>query len=137
MTKDPAIAAHQLKQLLIDSSPLIEEYTSKVCPGCIEVCCRQKHGTYRETDRAYLRSLGEDVPPRDGSRPLEGPCELMGPKGCVHPRWMRPFKCTWFFCGPLLTALDEGPTKKARRVSAALQEMADLHAELLKTGFGK
>jgi hypothetical protein len=43
---------------------------------------------------------------------------------------MRPFRCTWYFCEPLLAALNNGPQKKARRLSAALQEMIDLYAEL-------
>jgi hypothetical protein len=38
---------------------------------------------------------------------------------------MRAFKCTWYFCEPLLAALNEGEPRKARRLSAALQEMVD------------
>ncbi|HSB35104.1 MAG TPA: hypothetical protein VLG39_11655, partial [Nitrospirota bacterium] len=73
MTDDRAAIARKLKQLLIDSSPLMEEFTSVVCPDCTEVCCRQKHGLYRERDILYLILLGEDVPERDASLPLEGP----------------------------------------------------------------
>jgi hypothetical protein len=130
MTDDHALVAEKLRQLLIDSSPLIEEYTAAVCPDCTDVCCRQKHGLYRERDISYLDGLGMTVPTRDGARPLEGPCEAMGPTGCVHPRWLRPFKCTWYFCEPLLAALDEGPQKKARRLSAVMQEMIDRYGAL-------
>ena len=130
MTKDSVSAAHTLKQLLIASSPLIEEYTATVCPGCTDVCCRQKHGLYRESDVWYLHALGEAIPKRDGSRPLEGPCEMMGPQGCTQPRWMRPFKCTWYFCDPLLAAMSEGPQKQARRLTAVMQEMIDLYGAL-------
>ena len=132
MTEKRTIIAEQLKHLLIESSTVIEEYTAAICPGCTDVCCKQKHGTFRENDILYLRALGIDVPPQDQGRPPEGPCELMGPRGCVQPRWLRPFKCTWFFCEPLLEALSEGPPRKARRVSAMLQEMADLYGELGK-----
>lgn len=117
--------AEKLKQLLIESSPLIEEYTAGVCPDCIDVCCRQKHGLYRERDIRYLQTLDVAVPPRDSARPLEGPCEAMGPQGCVLPRWLRPFKCTWYFCEPLLAALNRGPQKKARQISTVMQEMID------------
>lgn len=122
--------AEQLKRLLIDSSPLIEEYTANVCPACEDVCCRQKHGLYREQDIRYLRALGETLPQRDGTRPLDGPCESMGTRGCVQPRWMRPFKCTWYFCDPLLAAMNEGAQKKARRLAAVMQEMIDLYGAL-------
>jgi hypothetical protein len=130
MTNEPSLAAEKLRQLLIDSSPLIEEYTASVCPECADICCRQKHGLYRERDISYLNGLGVAVPQRDGSRPTEGPCEAMGPTGCVQPRWMRPFKCTWYFCEPLLAALNEGPQKKARRLSALMQEMIDLYSAM-------
>ena len=132
MSKKRTVVAEQLKQLLIQSSPLIEEYTAAICPGCTDVCCRQKHGTFRDNDILYLHALGIDVPPRDQGRPPDGPCELMGPRGCEQPRWLRPFKCTWFFCGPLLKTLSESPPRKARRVSTMLQEMADLYGELAK-----
>jgi hypothetical protein len=130
MTNNDSAIAQKLKNLLIESSPLIEEYTGEICPGCTDVCCRQKHGQYREKDRGYLRALGENTPFRDAARPLEGGCEMMGPGGCLQPRWLRPFKCTWYFCAPLLKALDEGPPRKARQLSAMLQEMADLYQEL-------
>ncbi len=123
-------SAEQLKQFLIDSSPLIEEYTVAVCPVCTDICCRQKHGLYREGDRRYLACLGEPVPDRDPARPLEGPCEAMGPRGCRHPRWQRPFRCTWWFCEPLLAALNAAPSFKMRKVSALLQKMCDLYGEL-------
>lgn len=132
MTDKRAVIAERLKQFLIDSSPVIEEYTAAICPGCTDVCCRQKHGTFRENDILYLQALGCDVPQRDEKRPADGPCELMGPQGCDQPRWLRPFKCTWYFCEPLLKALGESTPRKARRVSAMLQEMADLYGELAK-----
>ncbi len=123
MPEAKEIIAQQLKELLIRISPLIEHYTAAVCPACTDVCCRQKHGLYRDRDIAYLKSLGVQVPRRDAARPLEGPCEAMGPRGCVLPRWMRPFKCTWYFCEPLLAALNEGPQREARQLTRAVDEM--------------
>ena len=130
MTDKRAAIAEQLKRLLIETSPVIEEYTGEICPHCTDVCCRQKHGVYRENDVRYLHALGSDVPARDRSRPPEGPCESMGHAGCVQPRWLRPFKCTWFFCDPLLHALGDGPQKKARMLSATIQEMIQLYSRL-------
>jgi len=130
MTNGRRVTAEKLKQLLIGSSPLIEEYTAAVCPDCTDVCCRQKHGVYRERDILYLHTLGVEAPRRDEARPLEGPCQYMGTRGCVKPRWLRPFKCTWYFCEPLLAALGQGPQRRARRLSAQLQEMILLFDKL-------
>jgi hypothetical protein len=125
MTANHFDLAKKLKQQLIDSSPLIEEYTADICPGCTDVCCRQKHGLYSERDIRYLRTLEVAVPLRDSARPLEGPCEAMGTGGCMLPRWLRPFQCTWYFCELLLAAMDQGPQKKARRIALVMQEMID------------
>jgi hypothetical protein len=123
MTVNHFDLAKKLKLLLIESSPLIEEYTADICPSCTDVCCRQKHGLYCERDIRYLRALEVAIPLRDTARPLEGPCEAMGPGGCILPRWLRPFKCTWYFCEPLLAALDRGPQKKARQITIIMQKM--------------
>jgi hypothetical protein len=123
MTDNHTDIALKLKQLLIDSSPPIEEYTAMICPVCVDVCCRQRHGLYREADIRYLDGLGIIAPQRNEMRSLEGPCESMGPWGCILPRWMRPFKCTWFFCDPLLAALNNGPQKKARKLTGMMLDM--------------
>lgn len=130
MTNPHADAAQKLKQLLIDTSSLIEEYTAITCPDCTDVCCRQRHGLYRQGDINYLLALGVKIPRRDATRSMEGPCEVMGERGCQQPRWLRPFKCTWYFCDPLLRALDDGPQRKARGLAAEMQRMIDLHAVL-------
>jgi hypothetical protein len=128
MTGPRVVIAEKLRRLLIESSLLIEKYTREVCPDCVDVCCRQKHGAYQERDILYLHAVGVEVPRRDEARPPEGPCQFMGPRGCDKPRWLRPFKCTWYFCEPLLAALNEGPQKEARQLSAVLREMIDLYA---------
>ena len=123
-------AARALKRALIASSPLIEEYTRETCPVCEDVCCRQKHGNYHERDIVYLTELGVPVPVRDPNRHPEGSCEALGEQGCVHPRWLRPFQCTWYFCDPLLSAMAESPQKKARALSAALKDMVRHYDDL-------
>ncbi len=131
MTNDlSAETSRRLKQLLVECSPLIEEYTRQVCPSCIDVCCKQRHGLFTDADRSYLTALDELVPPHDPSRPLDGPCQFLTGSGCAKPRWQRAWKCTWYFCEPLLLALAEGPQRKARRLSAVLDEMGRLYGEM-------
>lgn len=119
--------AVKLKLLLLETDPLIEEFTAAICPACSDVCCRHKHAALRDRDREYLNALGEPVPPYDPRQDPDGPCQFMGDRGCTLSRWYRAFKCTWFFCEPLLDAMDKAPQRKARRLSAALQEMVDLY----------
>lgn len=125
-----ADAAKGLRQLLIDSSAMIEEYTREVCPSCSDVCCRQKHGTYRERDIIYLNAIGAPVPDADRTRPPESPCAFLGTNGCTHPRWLRPFKCTWYFCEPIIEAMRDRPQRSARALTAVMEEMIRLYDAL-------
>jgi hypothetical protein len=133
MTNTRSDIAWKLRQRLNDVSPLIEVYTAAICPECTDICCRQRHGLYRERDINYLRGLGIPIPERDEARTLDGPCECMGPHGCIQPRWLRPFKCTWYFCNPLLEALNTGPQKRARMLASIMQDMLILYDALTET----
>ena len=123
-------AAKQLQQLLMESSSLIEDYTRDICPHCDDVCCRQKHGAYRERDIIYLNAIGAFPPPFDHNRPPESSCEFLGHDGCIHPRWMRPFKCTWYFCAPIIKAMQERPGRSTRELTALMEEMIRLYDQL-------
>ena len=126
MNKNLSAAAEKQKQLLIEISPMIEEYTSLVCPDCRDVCCKQRHGIMNEQDARYAAALGSPLPLYDAARPLGGACQFMGPAGCENPRWLRPWRCTSYFCEALLDAMSSGPQKKARRISALIQEVVDI-----------
>ncbi|HTG02103.1 MAG TPA: hypothetical protein VK654_16090 [Nitrospirota bacterium] len=130
MTRDLDPTAQQLKQLLLEMSPIIEEYTAAVCPGCTAVCCRQKHGMYSEHDRIYLAGLGAAVPGREPGRDPDGPCQMMGQRGCMLPRWLRPFRCTWYFCDTLILALQAGPQRTARKLAANMMHAIELYQTL-------
>jgi hypothetical protein len=130
LSPDTIETAKRLQQLLMESSPLIEDYTRESCPQCTDVCCRQKHGRYRERDIIYLHALGALVPDSDHARPHEASCEFLGRHGCIHPRWLRPFKCTWYFCEPLLRALEDRPARSTRRLTAVMEEMIGLYDRL-------
>ena len=130
MPKQPTETARKLKALLIKLSPLIEDYTATTCPGCTDVCCKQKRSILDHEDLLYITALREPLPDLDPSRDPEGPCQFMGPSGCMTPRWLRPWRCTWYFCDPLLAAMNSGPQKKARALSALVQEIVDLRGRV-------
>lgn len=130
MTGKASEQARAIKQLLIECSPLIEEYTVKVCPSCADVCCKQRHGSFTERDRAYVAALEEDVPRHDPAWPPDRVCQFLGPAGCVKPRWQRAWKCTWYYCDPLLDALHSGPAYKARKLTTLQQELLRLYDAL-------
>ena len=131
MIKDTAVAAEKIREVLIELSPMIEEYTARVCPGCRDVCCKQRHGIMNEQDMRLLFALKAPLPSYEAGRALDGPCQFMGAEGCVLPRWHRPWRCTSYFCDALLDAMNSGLQKKARQVSALIQEIVDIRSCLL------
>ncbi len=118
--------AEKQKKLLIELSPVIEAYTAAVCPGCRDVCCKQRHGVMNEEDLRYCAALGTPPPAYDPGRMQDGPCQFMGASGCIHPRWLRPWRCTAYFCDALLAAMNSGPPKTVRHISSLIQEIVDL-----------
>ncbi len=122
-------SAIKMKELLVEISPLIEEFTATVCPGCRVICCRQRHGIMNELDARYCAALEVPVPRYDPGRLHDGPCQFLGEQGCASPRWLRPWRCTAYFCDPLLTAMNSGPPKKVRRISLLIQEIVDIRSE--------
>ncbi len=121
-------SADQVKRLFIELSPMVEEYTARVCPDCTNVCCKQRHGIMNEQDLRYLAALDTPRPVYDPGRLPDGPCQFMGAEGCMSPRWLRPWRCTSYFCDALITAMNAGPQKKARRLSALIQEIVDIRS---------
>jgi len=112
--------------------PLIQEYTAKVCPYCGTICCANKFGFPEFGDVVVFLSLGLDIPKYRLDINYEEICQFIGEKGCVLSRPNRPYRCTWYFCDPLLVQLEIGPAIHYRNFIKDLQELSRARGELLK-----
>ncbi len=116
-------------------SPVIERHTSAVCPDCMRVCCVNRHSYHELGDILYLYSLGERPPDyRKDIRDAE-PCQFLGERGCRLMRSLRPHRCNWFFCAPLLDRIQSLPAREYRAFIAGLEEI-NRKRERLITAFG-
>jgi len=104
---DKTEIAHKLEGILNDISPFIEKHTALVCPLCESVCCINKHGRHTKEDICFFTALGINVPSIDRDRKDTDPCGYLDANGCSLHRWERPFRCTWFFCDPLLQSMKD------------------------------
>ncbi len=127
---DKKALALQIKTKIEELSPLIEFFTSEVCPTCQDVCCRHKHSLYDEEDSLFLKALGIE-PINNNNRDPEGPCEFLKETGCIRKRWERPFRCTWYFCDALLQHMPEASGRRYRAMVKALNELIELRKQLL------
>jgi hypothetical protein len=130
--------AVKVEKMLAEASVFIEQNTRAVCPHCVSVCCINRHGRYEEDDLRYLHAAGLSPVPLDEGIGAEGgaaadaaPCMRLGREGCTLPRALRPFRCNWYFCTPLLEHMSGGPQRPYRRFMALFGGLVTLRGEML------
>ncbi len=108
----------------------IGETASLVCPSCTDVCCKDTYAFPHLSDLIYMYALG--LTPPSYTRGAEGgdPCQFLGPSGCILERSFRPFRCTWFFCDPLLEVMERLPAKCYRTFVETFHEIIELRREM-------
>lgn len=117
---------------LIESvSPLIEDHTRAVCPSCLDVCCINRHSYHDRSDIVYLQALGENMPAYKSGVADSDPCQFIGDRGCTLKRSLRPYRCTWYFCTPLLDHIQKKSVRKYRRLLDLLQRITQKRLEML------
>jgi hypothetical protein len=121
--------ALELKEAFYTVSPFIEKHTEIVCPDCTNLCCKDKHGRYDENDLLFLTALEVKIPADQPGLEESDPCRY---KGCSLERWERPFRCTHFFCNPLLKSLENDNAKLYRAFIDYLQCLVSLRGEFLE-----
>jgi len=123
--------ARELKEAFNTVSPFIEKHTAIVCPECTQVCCADKHGRYDSNDLLFLEALDADIPEFSHERNEDDACRFIGETGCCLERWMRPYRCTFFFCDTLLKGLETDNAKLYRAFLDYFQHLVSLRQELI------
>ena len=100
-------SAVEAKGLIEEISTDIEQYTAWMCTNCTSVCCINRHSRHDRSDIIFLTALGWEVPEDTSGTDETAPCRFLGSRGCVLERPRRPYRCTWFFCTPLLDHITE------------------------------
>jgi hypothetical protein len=123
-----AVEVSEMIELL---SPFIQSHTNAVCPSCQKVCCINRHSYHEYEDILYIQALGEELPVyRDGVDD-SAPCRFLDKYGCTIKRSLRPYRCNWFFCTPLLEHIQNIPAPEYRRFSDSLKQLTQKREELL------
>jgi len=125
--------AAEISEAIEATSPFIEEHTAAVCPACPQVCCRNRHCYHEIGDIIYICSLGQGLPAyREGALDSD-PCQFLGERGCRIRRSLRPHRCNWFFCTPLLEHIQGVSPRRYRRFVADIAGITDKRMELINT----
>ena len=124
--------AFKIKNEFDTVSQFIQKHTSKVCPFCKKVCCIDKHGYYDREDLVFFSALGVALPPHRPRRKDNDPCRFLNGNGCFLERWKRPFRCTWYFCEPLLESMGEDSGRVYRDFISSFQSMMSIRQRFLQ-----
>ncbi len=127
-------AAEEAEAMIEAISPIIESHTARVCPDCTSVCCINKHSRCDYSDVIFMSSLGKKIPDDDPEVSFSDPCRFLGVTGCIRKRSERPYRCTWFFCEPLLAVIEEQmPLAEHRKFMEMLRRITQLRSEMIRT----
>lgn len=110
----------------------IQKHTSKICPLCMKVCCIEKHGYYDRDDFAFFSAIGCTVPLYEPRRKDTNLCRFLDGNGCSLKRWIRPFRCTWYFCEPLLQSMREDSGRAYREFINSFQNIMSLRHRVIQ-----
>ena len=125
-------SAVEAKDLIDTISADIEQHTASVCTTCNSVCCINRHSRHDRSDIIFLTALGMEVPEDLSGRDETAPCRFLGSSGCVLERFRRPYRCTWYFCTPLLDHIAETAGAAGyRKFLAGLQKITEKRTAMI------
>lgn len=101
-------------------SGFIQQHTAVVCPECSSVCCINRHSYQTFDDIIFIFALGEQIPLHAPDLDDSASCQFLGKAGCAIPRPLRPYRCNWYFCSPLLSRIAECSTIRHYRFFISL-----------------
>jgi hypothetical protein len=126
--------AGNFARLIEKADPFIQKSTEAVCPECRQVCCINRHSYHTHFDVLFLQALGVKTPPYKTGIADSDPCQFLSLRGCRLSRFLRPYRCTWYFCTPLLEYIRNSPVRQYRAFVSCLEEISR-GRELLLTAF--
>jgi hypothetical protein len=127
------VRAEAVSSAIETAGLFIERHTSAVCPRCPEVCCINRHSYHELADVVCIYALGQRLPVYEKGTGDTEPCQFLGEKGCGVGRSLRPHRCNWYFCTPLLEHIQTVPARAYRMFIAGLREINGKREDLLNT----
>jgi hypothetical protein len=124
--------ASEVTALMDTLDPVIESHTKVVCPSCTGVCCVNRHSYHDRHDSLYLFACEADMPAHRPGIDDASPCQFLSPRGCTMRRSLRPYRCTWFFCEPLLDHIRSIPAAEFRKFIHLLESLTRKREEMVQ-----
>jgi hypothetical protein len=127
------VRAEGVSAAIETAGAFIERHTSVVCPACPQVCCINRHSYHELRDVVCIYALGEKLPVYKKEAGDTEPCQFLGERGCSIRRPLRPHRCNWYFCGPLLEHIQTVSAREYRGFIADLRDINEKREGLFMT----
>ncbi len=125
------ISAQKYKTVMDKHDPFIQSYSAKTCPYCGTICCANRHGVPDFGDLIIFLALDLRVPHYNLVQDERAPCQFIGERGCKVERILRPYRCTWYYCDPMLVQIEIDKPSEYRRFIKEVGELAETRGETL------
>ena len=109
-----------------------DDFTGPICRKCPTPCCVNRHGFPDFEDLIVFQAMGTKPPPFNCNVEDTGPCQFLGPTGCILPRYGRSYRCTWYFCDPCMDRFQHEERFEFKRFETIMGQLARRRNRLLK-----
>ena len=131
---DDAIAlAVEIRLRSVAMFPLIDRMGKRFCTKCGHPCCRIASVWYDYADLVFIHLNQLTVPPMQILKKPGVGCSYLSRNGCMLPRPIRPWICTWYLCPDQMEYLrTHVPTESLRilqqlsRIKKKRRQMEDI-----------
>ncbi len=125
--------AIQIAENIDNLGAFLQKHTAVVCPECDSVCCINRHSYHAFDDIVYIHAIGEKIPLHNSAFDDSVPCQFLGKRGCTIARSLRPYRCNWYFCSPLLDHITtHNSNRHYRSFIKLLQEITGKRQEMME-----
>ncbi|MFP4429427.1 MAG: hypothetical protein ACLFPB_08935, partial [Desulfovermiculus sp.] len=115
--------------------PVMEQLCAATCPSCPEPCCLHADVRYDFRDLVFLHCRQQALPLHQPRLHPGRPCSYLGRRGCILPRSLRPFLCTWYLCPVqremIHNASSQDMAHVLQRLQSIQQQRKDLEDEFI------
>ncbi len=123
-----------LANSIADNLQAIDEIMDQLCAStclcCPEPCCLHADVRYDFRDLLFLHCQQEALPLYQPRLHPGRPCSFLERGGCLLPRPLRPFLCTWYLCPWQMKMIQKASSLDMAHVLQRLQSIQQQRKEL-------
>jgi hypothetical protein len=128
--KPAILTAGDIRNRLESIFAALDDLGRKTCPRCPDVCCLSASPWYDMRDLIYLHINQLSIPRTQTIRGIKDTCCYISHNGCIVPRIIRPWICTWYLCPTQTTNIRKSTARRWQALSRVFEGIKAHRKEL-------